>query len=104
RPLHFFGGAAVEARGGNVIATAIDAHGRSTNLPAIVEQQVGNGRCIFIAPDVTGTIVHIQQGRGGVTRDGVPAPDGTSPVNDGVLKSDDGAVLDWIFDREPVPS
>ncbi|MEA2735457.1 MAG: hypothetical protein QOE14_1908, partial [Humisphaera sp.] len=28
--------------------------------------------------------------------------DGTSPVNDSVLKSDDAAVLDWILDREPV--
>src|SRR5439155_25565705 len=71
--------------------------------PALLERIVGQGRVVLLAPDLTGTVVYIQQGRGGVTRDGVPAPDGTSPVNDSVLKSDDGAVLDWLLDREPVP-
>ncbi len=51
---------------------------------------------------MTGTVVFIQQGRA-ITRDGVPAPDGTAPLCDGVLKSDDGGVLDWSFDRQPVP-
>ena len=101
RPLHFFGGAAVEATDAKVLATAQDPHGRSTNQPVLLERQVGKGKCIFIAPDLTGTVVYIQQGHG-ITRDGVPSPDGTSPINDGVLKSDDGAVLDWYFDREPV--
>jgi len=101
RPLHYFGGATIEAKDAQVLATAQDAHGRDAGHPVLTERAIGNGRCIFIAPDLTGTIVHIQQGHG-VTRDGVPSPDGTSPVNDGVLKSDDGAVLDWIFDREAV--
>ncbi len=101
RPLHFFGGATVAAKDADVLATSNDAHGRDAGHPTVTEHVVGNGRCIFIAPDLTGTVVHIQQGHG-VTRDGVPAPDGTSPVNDSVLKSDDGAVLDWILDREPV--
>jgi hypothetical protein len=105
RPLHFFGGAAVEAHDATVLATAQDAHGRARNpsAPALLERKAGKGRVILIAPDLTGTVVHVQQGRGAVTRDGVPAPDGTSPVNDSVLKSDDGAVLDWLLDREPVP-
>jgi hypothetical protein len=102
RPLHFFGGATVEADGATVLATAQDAHGRPTDHPVLLERQAGKGRCVYIAPDLTGTVVWIQQGHG-VTRDKIPAPDGTSPVNDGVLKSDDGAVLDWYFDREPVP-
>ena len=102
RPLHYFGGAALEARGATVLATGDDAHGRDTALPVLLEREAGKGRCVLIAPDLTGTIVHIQQGHG-VMRDGVPSPDGTSPVNDGELNSDDGAVLDWIFDREPVP-
>ena len=103
RPLHFFGGVAVEAKGARVLADALDAHGRAEGEPALLEREVGKGRVVLIAPDLTGTVVYIQQGRGAVSRDGVPAPDGTSPVNDSVLKSDDGAVLDWIFDREPVP-
>lgn len=103
RPLHYFGGVAVAAKGAHVLADALDAHGRPAGEPALLEREVGKGRVVLIAPDLTGTVVYVQQGRGGVTRDGVPAPDGTSPVNDSVLKSDDGAVLDWIFDREPVP-
>src|SRR6185437_12625953 len=101
RPLHYFGGAAVDARGATVLASANDAHSRSTSQPVLTERSAGKGKCVFIAADLTGTVVYVQQGHG-VTRDGVPSPDGTSPVNDGVLKSDDGAVLDWIFDREPV--
>ena len=103
RPLHFFGGVAVEAKGARVLADALDAHGRAEGEPALLERQVGKGRVVLVAPDLTGTVVYIQQGRGAVSRDGVPPPDGTAPVNDSVLKSDDGAVLDWIFDREPVP-
>lgn len=105
RPLHFFGGTAVDATSATVLASAQDAHGRPRKPaePALLERTVGKGRVVLIAPDLTGTVVHVQQGRGAVTRDGVPAPDGTSPVNDSVLKSDDGAVLDWLLDREPVP-
>ena len=47
-------------------------------------------------------MVHIQQGRA-ITRDRGPSDDGTAPCCDNVLKSDDGSVLDWIFDRQPVP-
>jgi hypothetical protein len=102
RPLHFFGGVAVQSAGAMILATMNDAHGRATGQPVVLEHRVGKGKAVLIAVDVTGTVVYIQQGHG-VTRDGVPSPDGTSPVNDGVLKSDDGAVLDWILDREPVP-
>ena len=63
---------------------------------------MGKGRCLLIAPDVTGTVVRIQQGTA-VTRDGVPAADGTASLCDGVLKSDDGSVLDWLLDRQAVP-
>jgi hypothetical protein len=101
RPLHYFGGAAVAAAGATVLATGHDAHGRPTDLPVLLERTVGRGGAVYCAIDLTGTVVLIQQGLG-ISRDGVPAPDGTAPINDGVLKSDDGIVLDWIFDREPV--
>ena len=101
-PLHYFGGVAVTPGGAAVLAPALDAHHRPTDQPALLEHAVGAGRCLLLAPDVTGTVVRIQQGVA-VTRDGVPAPDGTAPVNDGVLKSDDGQVLDWLLDREDVP-
>ena len=101
-PLHFFGGTAFRTAGGTCIAGVLDRHQRDARRAGIVETAPGEGHCLLIAADVTGTVVRIQQGVA-VTRDGVSAPDGTAPVADGVLKSDDGAVLDWDFDRRPVP-
>lgn len=101
-PLHFFNGCAAKAVGAKVLAEVLDAHQRPTDRAAITENAFGEGKAMLIAPDVPGTVVYIQQGAG-VMRDGVPAPDGTGALCDSVLKSSDGAVLDWIFDREPVP-
>lgn len=100
-PLHFFNGAPVQAKDGEVLACILDAHQRQTPRAGVVGRNVGRGQCLLIAPDVTGTVVRIQQGVG-VTRDGVSAPDGTAPICDDMLKSSDGAVLDWWFDRQPV--
>lgn len=100
-PLHFFNGLPVQPTDGNVLAAVLDAHQRQTERAAVIEKQVGAGRCLLVAADVPGTVVRIQQGIG-VTRDGVSAPDGTAPVGDNVLKSGDGGVLDWIFDRQPL--
>jgi hypothetical protein len=102
-PLHYFNGAPLAAVGAKVLARGLDAHGRGTERPVVTENVFGEGLAVCIAPDITGSVVLIQQGRGGVTRDGVPAPDGTAPVCDEVLKSGDGGVLDWLLDREPVP-
>ncbi|HEY0076131.1 MAG TPA: hypothetical protein VGB77_18665 [Abditibacteriaceae bacterium] len=102
RPLHFFGGITVEATSATCLATVLDAHGNPTATPALLENRRGAGRTLLLAPDVTGTVVHIQQGIA-VTRDGISSPDGTAPVNDGILKSDDGQVLDWLLDRDEVP-
>lgn len=101
-PLHFFNGIALRAAGARIIAGTLDAHGRETDRIGMAERPEGRGGCVVIAPDVTGSVVRIQQGVS-ITRDGVPAPDGTAFPNDSVLKSDDGAVLDWILDREDVP-
>ncbi|MCW3098103.1 MAG: hypothetical protein JWL77_3721 [Chthonomonadaceae bacterium] len=101
-PLHFFGGIAVTTDTATTIAVGFDSHQRTTSRAVLTENRSGEGCAMLLAIDLTGTIVRIQQG-GAVTRDGVSAPDGTAPVTDGVLKSDDGAVLDWIFDRQEVP-
>lgn len=100
-PLHFFNGTAVRATDGKVLARVLDAHQRPTERVAVTEKRIGRGLCLLLAPDITGTIVRIQQGLA-VTRDGVPSGDGTAPIADAVLKSGDGGVLDWIFDRQPV--
>lgn len=100
-PLHYFNGGVARSTGAAVLATGLDKHQRPTERVLVAENRPGKGHCMYIAADLPGTVVRIQQGTG-ITRDGVPAPDGTSPVCDMVLKSDDGAALDWIFDRQPV--
>ncbi|MBM4460922.1 MAG: hypothetical protein FJ011_24700 [Chloroflexi bacterium] len=100
-PLHFFNGISVLPAGGEVLARVLDAHQRPTKRVAVVEHATGRGRCLLIAADLTGTVVRIQQGVA-ITRDGVAAPDGAGPICDAILKADDGLVLDWLFDRQPV--
>lgn len=100
-PLHFFNGIPVRAAGAEVVASVLDAHHRPTERAALTENRAGDGACVLIAPDLTGAVVRIQQGVG-ITRDGVPAPDGTACTADRVGKSDDGCVLDWLLDRQPV--
>ncbi|MCE7985754.1 MAG: hypothetical protein DYG89_31640 [Caldilinea sp. CFX5] len=101
-PLHFFNGLPVQVTDATVLAAVLDAHQRPTTRAALTQKQVAAGCCTLLAPDLTGTVVRIQQGVS-VTRDGVSAPDGSAPIGDNVLKTGDGAVLDWIFDRQPVP-
>lgn len=108
-PLHFFNGLAVRprtdvraAQSAMVLAECLDRHGRPVSRVAIAEQIAGGASALFIAPDLVGAVVRIQQGIA-ITRDGVPSSDGTAIVSDGWCKSDDGAVLDWDFDRTPVP-
>jgi hypothetical protein len=101
RALHFFGGIALKSTGAQVLAGSLDAHCRNEYHNVLFEHRPEKGRTITLAVDLTGTVVRIQQGIA-VTRDGVPAPDGSAPVADAVLKSGDGGVLDWILDRDPV--
>ncbi|WP_127588490.1 hypothetical protein [Paenibacillus koleovorans] len=67
--------------------------------PALQRFAIGLGGLDRWAVDVPGTIVGLQQGCSPVLEDGVPAPDGTAAVNDGVLKADDVVELDWTLDR-----
>jgi len=96
--LHFFGGLAVRATEAKAFGSVRDRHGRAKNLPVLLERRVGRGTALLIAPDLLNSIVHIQQGIA-VLRDGAPAFDGTMPINDKALKTDDGQVLDYDFDR-----
>lgn len=103
-PLHFYNGVRIEVNSDSalVLATILDSHGRATSAPSLIENQFGQGRCILLAPDAIGAIVRIQQGTH-IIADGVAAPDGSGPLNDGILKCDDGLVLDWHFDRQEIP-
>ena len=96
--LHFFGGLAVQATNAKAIGNVLDRHGRATHLPVFLERRAGRGIVLLIAPDLLNSIVHIQQGIA-VMRDGTPSFDGTMAINEGILKTDDGQVLDYDFDR-----
>lgn len=100
-PLHYFNGLPVRAKGARVLAGIYDAHQRDTERAGLCVRQAGQGVAMLIAPDLTGAVVRIQQGIP-VLRDGISASDGTAPVTDALLKSDDGCVLDWILDRQAV--
>ena len=67
--------------------------------PVIARCDVGRGLIERWAVDVAATVVHLQQGLGPVVQDGPPAPDGSGPIDEGILKADDGFALDWELDR-----
>ncbi|MFC5402763.1 hypothetical protein [Cohnella soli] len=67
--------------------------------PTLRSIQVGRGRMERWAIDVPYTVVGLQQGTEPVLRDGIPAPDGSADVDEGILKADDGIELDWELDR-----
>ncbi|HWQ91962.1 MAG TPA: hypothetical protein VN673_09845 [Clostridia bacterium] len=95
--LHVFGGHTF--RNGSAVELAdVELSNASIKGSAIVENRFGKGRTLLIGPDLMFSIVHIQQGIA-VLQDGRPAPDGSAPVNEGMLKAEDGSVLDWNRDR-----
>ena len=96
--LHFFGGLAVHSTNANATGTILDRHQRTKDLPVLLERRIGRGIALLIAPDLLNSIVHIQQGIA-ARRDGIPSFDGTMPINDNILKTDDGQVLDYDYDR-----
>ncbi|MDF2658793.1 MAG: glycoside hydrolase/deacetylase [Paenibacillus sp.] len=67
--------------------------------PLVQRFAVGAGMLERWSVPIPHTIVGLQQGLSPVLADGVPAPDGTAAVNDGVFKADDVAEIDWMWDR-----
>ena len=98
--LHVFGGYAVKPGPATSLAELESGRVKGT---AISEHPTGKGRAILLAPDLLFSIVHIQQGLP-VFQDCRPAPDGSAATNDGILKAEDGMVLDWQRDRTPMAS
>lgn len=109
-PLHAFGGCLVEPQDNTkVLASWLDGDRYSADNgwahaaigPAITLNQYGRGAALLIAADLVYSVVRIQQGYA-VHADGRPAADGSAPVNDGILKTDDGLALDYERDRLPI--
>lgn len=75
---------------------------RDDDAAALVAKAIGDGQVVVSGVDVWQTIVRIQQGDR-VERDGVPAADGSAPVDDDILKCDDGIVLSYEDDRALPP-
>ncbi|MGW1682028.1 DegT/DnrJ/EryC1/StrS family aminotransferase [Saccharopolyspora sp. NPDC002376] len=94
--LHAVGGVGLDAVDDEVEVLALwDGPERRA---AVTARSVGGGVVITLGVDVWQSVVRIQQGYA-VTGDGVPAADGTAPLDDGVLKAEDGLALDLESDR-----
>jgi hypothetical protein len=97
--LHVFGGYTCVPGSATTLAAA-EAGNHAARGSAILENRFGKGRALLLGPDLIFSIVHIQQGVS-VLQDAKPPPDGSALVNDGLLKAEDGLVLDWQPDRSP---
>lgn len=107
-PLRFLGAVPWrQANAGDDSAAVIEQHGRIVRdkphgeyaAPALQVFRIGSGALYRWTVDIWSTIVKLQQGKGPVLEDGVPATDGTGAVNEGILKADDQAAVDWELDR-----
>jgi hypothetical protein len=98
--LHVFGGYVVTPNGGSSLAE-LEGGPQAARGSVIVENVFGQGRSLLLAADLLFSIVHLQQGRP-VLQDLPAAPDQSALTNDGALKAEDGMVLDWVRDRQPM--
>lgn len=106
-PLHVFGGQAVlptqsKKTAAKVLATLVGVDGKPRAGAALAERAAKTGAtALFVAADLAGSAAMIRTGRP-VDFDAVSAPDGTAPVADGLLKAEDGIVLDFLRDRRRI--
>jgi hypothetical protein len=97
-PLHVFQAASLAATTGTALATLRGADNASRLGDGVVTHHPGAGATVVIGADIAASVLHIQLGRE-IHGDGEPAPDGTAPIDEGILKTDDGVVLSWEHDR-----
>ncbi|HVX46714.1 MAG TPA: hypothetical protein VHC49_22675 [Mycobacteriales bacterium] len=95
--LHAFGGVGLKPAGAEVVA-----YWRDTDRAAITYRLIGRGAVVCLGPDLWQSIVRIQQGWP-IRMDGTPAEDGTVPVDDDILKCEDGLALSYSDDRGQAP-
>lgn len=97
-PIHIFGGGAVRPTDANDLGTLLDVHGNKTLLSVLTLNKTNGGVAIFFGGNLGNAALRMRQGRF-VDVDGIPAPDGTAPLEDGTLRTEDGLTLDWHLDR-----
>lgn len=96
-PLHALGGVGYRlAPGSQALATWTDGSA------AILRRPVGEGVLLALGSDLWQSVVRIQQGFP-VEADGAPAQDGTAPIDDDLLKAEDGMALSLEHDRAMPP-
>ncbi|MFB9756429.1 hypothetical protein ACFFNY_33050 [Paenibacillus hodogayensis] len=99
---HFFGATLVNPAEGTASYGAMTLpDGNDTAHPVVTVKTYSRGAASLLAIDLARTFCLIQQGVP-VVKDGEPAPDGTGGIDDGVLKADDGILLNWERDRGAV--
>lgn len=100
---HFFGARSFECMDATVqqYGTLISRNGGTSTSPALIIRELGKGMAALLNFDLMKTFCLIQQGLP-VIVDGPAAPDGSGAIDEGILKTDDGSVLDWVRDREAV--
>ncbi|MFF0338426.1 hypothetical protein [Kribbella sp. NPDC004875] len=94
--LHAHGGSRLTSEDAEVIARWQDGAAAAT------VRRLGAGIVLTYGVDLWQTIVRIQQGYA-VSADGEPAADGTAPIDDGILKCEDGMALSFDRDRAMPP-
>lgn len=101
-PLHVFVSPALHTTIGIALGRLMAADAATAHGASIVTNRVGQGVTVAIAPNIPASVLRIQLGRE-IHEDGEPAPDGTAPIDEGILKTDDGVVLSWQHDRTRTP-
>ncbi|MCY4436706.1 MAG: hypothetical protein OXE05_05160 [Chloroflexi bacterium] len=97
--LHVWDAATARAAGAGVLANLCDGEGNRIGV-GVSAYRLQRGLSIFSAADLPWCVLHMLQGKP-VRQDGLPAPDGTANIDEGILKCDDGIVLNWETDRSP---
>lgn len=101
-PLHAIGGVRLATREDVDVLAQWDPTEDAGAQPAAVLRKLGTGFAMTLGVDVWQSIVRIQQGYS-VVADGKPAADGTAPIDDGILKCEDGMALSFERDRSMPP-
>lgn len=98
-PLHVFWATPLKTTSGTTLARLADTSASNQVGDAVVAHRTGTGATVTIGANIPASVLHIQAGTP-VHADGPPAPDGTAPLRDDILKAEDGHVLSWEHDRQ----